>query len=199
MKKEFSFTASPYDVERYGRDIFFRCMNNEFGPIRDPENTSRESTQNPELPIQLISINKFLEYANFENANKSFRSVIIVWGAYLEAELITNLERWYQGHPEEIRQKKFIFEQVIDKSNTKGLINKEDQQKYHAIREIRNRAAHDWDFSLNSEGVRDHLVFLYNQDHKETFQYHDDLDFLIQFIYSGSCGMLAMKLTKLIY
>jgi len=172
-------------------------MNNEFGPIGEPENASIEFTHVPELPAELVCMNKFLEYANFENSNKSFRSVVIVWGAYLEAELIKILKRWHQGRPEERMPKSFIFKQVIDKLSEIGLISKEEQKKYHAIRKIRNRAAHDWDFSLNSEGVRDHLFFLYGQDHEKTFQYHDDLDFLVQFIYSGSCGMLAMKLTKL--
>lgn len=99
-------------------------MNNEFGPIRDPENTSRESTQNPKLPIQLISINKFLEYANFENANKSFRSVIIVRGAYLEAGLITNLERWYQGYPEEIRPKNLYLSKLLTNQTLRALSTK---------------------------------------------------------------------------
>lgn len=194
LNGEVPFTASPYDSELHGRDIFFRCINNEFGPIADPEKNSLEPTHFPEPPIELITINKFTEYANLENANKSFRSVVIVWGAYLEAELIKNLNRWYENNPKAKRPKKFNFEQAIDNSCLRTVINNEDKRKYHAIREIRNRAAHDWDFSINSDRVSDNLNFLYNQDHKGLFQYHDDLDFLIQFIYSGSCGMLAMKL-----
>ena len=198
LKEEVPFTASPYDSESHGRDIFFRCMNNEFGPIGEAENAaSLEPNYIPELPVELISMNKFLEFANSENSRKSFRSVVIVWDAYLEAELINNLKRWYQGRPEEKMPKRFIFKQVIDNSLKRGLINDKDKKKYHAIREIRNRAAHDWDFSIDSEGVRDHLIFLYKQDHKGAFEYHDDLDFLIQSIYSGSCGMLAMKLIEL--
>lgn len=197
LKGEVPFTASPYDSELHGRDIFFRCMNNEFGPIGEAENFQLEPSDAPELPVELITMNKFLDYANSENSRKSFRSVVIVWAAYLEAELINNLKRWYQGRPEEKIPKKFIFEQVIDNSFKIGLISDKDQEKYHAIRKIRNRAAHDWNFSINSEGIREYLNFLYIQDHEDAFQHHDDLDFFIQFIYSGSCGMLAMKLIEL--
>ena len=75
LKNEVPFTASPYDTESHGRDIFSRCMNNEFGSIGEPENASLKHVNIPELSIELINMNKFLEFANFENANKSFRSV----------------------------------------------------------------------------------------------------------------------------
>ena len=197
LRGEVPFTASPYDCESHGRDIFLRCVNEEFGTIKEPEKAQLEPSSAPELPLEFITINKFIEYANFENSNKSFRSVVIVWGAYLEAELTKNLEQWYQSNPEEKMPKRFIFEQVIDNSSKRGIISVKDQKKYHAIREIRNRAAHDWDFSIESEGVLEHLKFLYAEDHIEIFQYHEDFDFLIQSIYSGTCGILAMKLVAL--
>lgn len=197
LKGEVPFTASPYDSEFHGRDIFYRCMNLEFGPIDEPEKIDvLVNCSISELPDDLLEMNKFLEFVNLENFKKSFRSVVIVWGAFIEAKLINNVNQWYQeDKPEEKRSKKnFTFARVINISLKIGLINEGDQKKYHAIRQIRNKAAHDWDFSLDSDDVRENLKFLYHQDHEEIFQYHDDLDFLIQQIYSGSCAMLAMKL-----
>ncbi|WP_458576195.1 hypothetical protein [Aliamphritea spongicola] len=66
---------------------------------------------------------------------------------------------------------------MIDNAQRKGVISSTEQAKYHAIREIRNRAAHDWDFSIESEGVKKHLLFLYESDHSSTSQYIEDLGF----------------------
>ena len=128
LKGEVSFTASPYDCESHGRDIFLCCMNKEFGIIKDPEKASLENAYIPELPVEFITINKFIEDANFESSNKSFRSVVIVWGAYLEAELIKHLKQWHQSNPEEKMPKRFIFEQVIDNSSKRGIISVKDQK-----------------------------------------------------------------------
>jgi len=196
LKNEVPFTASPLDPEPHGRDVFFRCMNNEFGSIAEATSTPEalDISSVPELSDEFISINKFFEYANLENSKKSFRSVVIVWGAFLEASLIKKIKQWYQDRPEEMKLKSLNFNEVINELFKIGLINENEQKKYHAIRKVRNRAAHDWDFSIDSDDVRKNLKFLYEQDHKELFHYHDDLDFLIQSIYSGTCAILVMKL-----
>lgn len=195
LKQEVPFTASPFDSEGYGRDLYLRCLNNEFGPVAEPL-TSEQIDENtcPQLPDELISMQKFLDYANAENSRGASRGIAIVWASYIESELIQLLRSWFEKRPQEIRPKRFGFEQVIEKASSLGIISESDKNKYHAIREIRNRAAHDWDFSLVSRGVKDNLELLYKVDHANLIEYHDDLDYLIRLVYSASCGMLAMKL-----
>jgi len=199
LKQEVPFTASPYDNEEYGRDIYFRCLNNEFGPVAEPLTSEQFdwNTGHP-LPAEFTAMRKFLDYANAENSKGASRGIAIVWASYLESELIQLLRNWFEERPQEKKPKRFCFEQVIDNAFSVKLISESDKNKYHAIRKIRNRAAHDWDFSLDSrDDVKDNLKSLYKEDHNTLIEYHEDLDFLIRHVYSGSCGILAMKLLNL--
>lgn len=69
-----------------------------------------------------------------------------------------------------------------------GCIDKNDEEKCHHIRRIRNAAAHDWELSISSPDVLLGLRALYQSDHSKVFVFHDDLDFLIRQVYAGSCA-----------
>ncbi len=194
-KVEIPFTASPYNVEQHGREVFFQCIRGDYGPIGEGEGLVEFSdAESIDFSEEMISLLKFIDYVNLENARGSFRSVAILWAAYLDDCLRSKLIDWYKIHRARPSSDNLDFYKVINKSAQKNIINKSEKKKMHLIRLIRNEAAHNWQFSLSTNGVKSKLNQLYKADHQELVQYHDDLDFLIQQIYSPSCAMIAMKL-----
>jgi hypothetical protein len=142
---------------------------------------------------------KFLIEANQENERKSFRSVTIVWGAALDNLLDEILEddasgAEKSGEPRGKRQGS--FNDRIKLAKERGLIDEVDVEKYDHIRCVRNAAAHKVQLSLQNKGVLSSLRALYQADHSGVLVFHEDLDFLIQQVYSVSCFMLALKLAR---
>ncbi len=95
-RTEMPFTASPFDPEAHGRELFDRLINGEFGPIAPfmapsnpdqagatltPEHTPNWAAKWPELGM-------FLQEANAENARGTMRGVGLVWGIMLDDMLV---------------------------------------------------------------------------------------------------------------
>lgn len=194
---EVPFTASKYDCEPHGREVFDRCLAGEFGEIAsmEPKEASLPIA-NLELPPQYHRLEKFLIEANRENARKSYRSVVIVWSSILENVLEqlleTNALRSAMAG-DNIQKPPKDFKKKIIMALDKGLIDQEEAEKCHHIRRVRNRAAHDWELTLRSKDVLPSLRALYEADHASIFVFHDDLDFLLQMVYAGSCAMLVVR------
>ncbi|MGU5763035.1 DUF4145 domain-containing protein [Aeromonas hydrophila] len=198
LSEEVLFTASPHDPEPHGRNIFSRCLSGEFGEILDI--VPKPSTS-PVLPIEttvpLKRLEIFLAKANLENTRKSFRSVVIIWGSFLDNLLDELLEA------EALRAKKageilnrppHNFDGRIKAARSIGILDKEEAEKCHHIRRIRNAAAHDWELSIDTPNVLPGLRALHEADHSKSLNFHEDLEYLFQQIYSGSCAILIMSL-----
>jgi hypothetical protein len=188
------------DVEPHGRELYARCLSGEFGEIApmEPRNIP-EAQSHFELPPEYKLLEKFLIEVNQENGRKSPRSVAIVWASILENLLDRMIEydiSGPKGAGQPTGKPPDTFYARIELAKTRGLIDDADAEKCHLIRRVRNAAAHDWQLSLERKDVLTSLCALYQEDHSRFFVYHEDLDFLIQQIYSGSCGMLAVKFAR---
>ncbi|WP_111641689.1 DUF4145 domain-containing protein [Marinimicrobium alkaliphilum] len=197
LHQEVPFTASSYDSESHGREIFVRCVAGEFGEIAPMEpKLSQQPPSQPEPSAIYHRLEKFLLEANRENSRSSFRSVVIVWGSLLDNVLdeMLEAEAFRASATGEVRGRPpRTLDARIKRALREGLIDQEDAERCHHIRRIRNAAAHEWDLSLESENVLPSLRALHEVDHSELLVFHEDLGFLLQQVYSASCGMLVMK------
>ncbi|WP_159567288.1 DUF4145 domain-containing protein [Budvicia diplopodorum] len=197
LRQEVLFTASPYDPEPHGREIFTRCVAGEYGEIASIEPKSPQQSLPPlSLPVKYHRLKKFLLEANKENSRKSFRSVVIVWGSMLDNLLDEMLEFEAlrtvalgnnAGKPPK------TFSARIDQAFNVGLIDQQEAEKCHRIRQVRNEVAHEWDLSLATKNLLPSLRALYEADHSDLLVFHEDLEFLLQQVYSSSCAMLMMR------
>lgn len=198
LAKEMPFTASRFDPESHGREIYERCLGGEFGEIAPME--PREAIHVPscvEMPLVYKQLERFLVEANREVSRGSYRGVAIVWASMLDNVLDRVLEADVASTPREARKLKKL-PQTLDKriraALERGLLDQEEAEKCHHIRCVRNQAAHHWELKLESKDVLPSLRALYDADHSNILVFHEDLDFLLQQVYAGSCAMLVMRL-----
>lgn len=194
---EAQFTASIHDPEPHGREIYKRCVAGEFGEVA-PMKARETVTSNRvvEVPPELLRLNRFLLEANRENSQKSYRSVVIVWASFLDNvldEMIENDAVRTAGSGQKFGKPPRTFDKRIDYALNRDLIDQIDAEKCHHIRRVRNQAAHQWELSLGSKDVLPSLRALYEVDHSNLLVFHEELEFLIQQVYSGSCAMLIIK------
>ena len=197
LVQEVPFTAGPDDPEAHGRAIFARCLAGEFGEIApmEPEPPPQPLPQT-ELPAKFQLLERFLLQANLENGRKSFRSVAIVWGSLLDNLLDDLLEAKAlraSAMGEAVGKPPRTFDSRIKRALHEGLIDQEEADRCHHVRCIRNTAAHEWELSLAAEDVLPSLRALHEMDHSQVLVFHEDLDFLLQQVYSASCAMLVMR------
>ncbi|MBU2953106.1 DUF4145 domain-containing protein [Marinobacter sp. F3R08] len=197
LHQEVPFTASPLDLEAHGRETFAKCLAGEFGEIAPMgPKLSEQSPSQPEPPAEYLRLERFLLEANRENSRKSFRSVVIVWGSLLDNLLDEMLEgeALRTSAAAEARGKPpRNFDARINRALGAGLIDQEDADRCHHIRRIRNAAAHEWELSLETKNILPSLRALHEADYSELLVFREDLEFLLQQVYSASCGMLVMK------
>jgi hypothetical protein len=200
LVEEVPFTASKHDPEPHGREIYARCLAGEFGEIAPMEPKSeQDSVPHRKFPPEFQLLERFLLEANRENNRKSFRSVVVVWGSLLDNLLDEMLEcealrSVAIGTP--VGKPPQTFNNRIRHALQLALINQKEAEKCHHIRRIRNVAAHDWEFSLASTDVLPSLRALYEADHSQVLIFHEDLDFLVQQVYSASCAMLVTRFMR---
>ena len=146
-----------------------------------------------ELPEELRVFSVFLEIVNAENTRKSFRSVAILWGAMLD-ETLNDLLLTYKKLNPETNVKANTLNNKIDRTFQFQLITDQQKDRLDHIRLIRNEVAHNWNLTLENEKFNYSLKTLYFLDHSENFEYLENLDFLLQMIFSGSCAMIVLEL-----
>lgn len=195
---EVPFTASKFDPEPHGRDVYARCVVGEFGEIApmEPQVQNHGNGLPSPVPPQFERLQRFLVEANQENSRQSYRSVAVLWASLIDNlldELVVS--KTVKTEKTSVRPPT-TFDQRIKRALAMGCIDKKDAEKCHHVRRIRNSAAHDWELSLSSPDVLPGLYALYQSDHSQVFVFHEDLDFLIRQVYSGSCAALAMKFTS---
>lgn len=197
LHQEVPFTATPNDSEAHGREIFSRCIAGEFGEIAPMEpQPSKQPLLQPDIPAKYHRVERFLLEANRENHRKSFRSVVIVWGSLLDNLLDEMLEvealRASAAGETVVKPPSNLNARINQALDTK-LIDLDEAGQCHHIRRIRNAAAHDWELTLETEDVLPSLRALHEAEHSKLLVFHEDLEFLLQQVYSSSCAMLAMK------
>jgi hypothetical protein len=149
-----------------------------------------------ELPAEYHRLERFLLEANRENSRQSFRSVVIVWGSLLDNILDEMLESEAlraSAAGETVAKPPRTLSARIKQAVDASLIDQEEADRCHHIRIIRNAAAHEWELSLATEDVLPSLRALHEADHSQLLVFHEDLEFLLQQVYSASCAMLVMK------
>jgi len=194
IKEEHEFTAYAFDSELHGREIWAGCVRGEYGEVKPyiPSNNSVVAPPN-ELPEELRVFSVFLETVNAENTRKSFRSVAILWGAMLD-ETLNDLLLTYKKLNPETNVKANTLNNKIDRTFQFQLITDQQKDRLDHIRLIRNEVAHNWNLTLENEKFNYSLKTLYFLDHSENFEYLENLDFLLQMIFSGSCAMIVLEL-----
>lgn len=198
LHQEIPFTASPNDSEVHGRELFARCLAGEFGVIAPMDAAAKQQyLVVKDFPPDYSRLQKFLDEVNLENVRKSFRSVVVLWGSYLDNLLDEILEKnalraLAAGEP--VGKPPATFDARIKRALELGVIEQEDADRCHSIRRMRNSAAHEWELSLATENILPSLRALYEADHSKLLVFHEDLGFLLQSVYASSCAMLVMKL-----
>jgi hypothetical protein len=197
---EVPYTASADDVELHGRELYERLKAGYYGEIAPMEPRSvSEFPANFEMPPEYKILQKFLIETNLENGRKSSRSIVIVWASVLDNLLDAVLEdeaSREKGAGVSVGKPPDSFSTRIALARKLGLIDSADAEKCHHVRRVRNAAAHEWQLSLLSKDVLPSLRALYDTDHSRYFHYHEDMDFLVQQIYAGSCVVLAIKFAR---
>ena len=194
LKEEHEFTAYAFDCEPHGRDIWSRCVNGSYGSIKSylPPKTG-ETIPSTILPDDFKIFSSFLEIVNSDNAKKSFRSVAILWGCMLD-DVLKELLATYKSSNLEANIKANTLNLKIKKSSEYKLIDNQQKTRLEHMRHIRNEVAHNWSLTLENKSFREHLRSLYELDHVDLFEYVDDLEFLVQMIFSGSCAKIVMEI-----
>src|SRR3569832_2367478 len=139
LKTEVPFTASPNDVEPYGRKLFARCIAGEFGPIASWLSNSAVSATGAalEMPLWALRLIPYLQATNSENALKSNRGIIVVWASVLQNLLDQLLERDAAQSGAFSRPPK-TFGDAIDRASKRALVDQADYARLDHIRKIRN-------------------------------------------------------------
>lgn len=198
LKHEVPFTASANDPEVHGREIFSRCFAGEFGEVGVMSPNQQQQLLPEVEPLSgCYPLGGFLVEANKENSRRSFRSVVIVWSSALEDLLGQILEaeisRAALTAGETIGRPPQKFAAQIKLAFKLGLIDQEEANRCDHIRKIRNAVAHNWDLTLSTKDVLPSLRALYEADHSQQLIFHEDLQFLLQQVYSASCSIQVMK------
>jgi hypothetical protein len=198
---EHPFTACKYDTEPHGREVYARCLAGEFGEISPlhpiPTPTTNAASPCP-VPPAFGQLQSFLSEVNQENARASYRAVAITWASFLDRLLDEMLEAEASsaiaaGRAVDKPPRK--FSQRIDRALQIGLLDEGEAKKCHHIRHVRNALAHEWEPQAAIKDALPNLRALFDLDHAGLFVFHEDLDFLVRLIYSGSCGTLAVNFT----
>lgn len=196
IKVEIPYAAVPDAHEEYGKEIWHRCMNKEFGEILPYDYyelgkySIRIETLKYEEPVVLYSdpflgIEQFFDVVNKENERQSFRSVGIVWASFLEKSLNDAVELYQQVN--EINVRIGDFKDKIEKAYKYKIIDNSGQKRSNIIRKIRNTLAHEWKIE-NDKKMLIHLREIYELDHSDYWVFIPDLDYLLQIIYAESCS-----------
>ncbi|EGQ7915184.1 TPA: DUF4145 domain-containing protein [Vibrio parahaemolyticus] len=195
MKGEFEFIAYKFDCEAHGRDTWERCISGEFGPVKeyDPENGMKPDIPVCEIPPEYQEFSKFINKVNEENAKKSYLSVGILWTSKLDALITELLSVYYDKYPEKKKKSNSLFEKV-NRCVELGLLENLMKERFDSLRVVRNKLAHEWDLSINDAELKNALHALYLLDHGQLFEFIEDIDFLLQLIFSGSCAKAAITI-----
>ena len=197
MKGEHQFIAYKYDCEEHGRDIWRRCMSGEFGPVKayDPEDGVQLDADIPELPAEYTEFSKFIKKVNDENAKKSFLSVGILWTSKLDYLVSELLDVYFNKYPDTKKNFGSLYAKV-NACVEFGLLTNSMKERFDSLRVVRNKLAHEWNLNLEDEKLKEALHKLYLQDHVELFEFIEDIDFLLQLIFSGSCAKAAITIKE---
>ena len=199
LKSEVPFTASATDIEPHGREIFDRCIGDEFGEIAPPI-TSTKSPENfeaPPLSSGWYDIHQFLDEANRENASGTERGLVLVWAAMLDEMLCRLLEHFLvvdkvthgvlRGGPGDPLTS---FSSRTKVAFSLGLIAKDEMQAIDKVRAIRNDFAHKVGVSLEDQSFRSKCEDIYSRT------VGDEATFEARHFYSAGCARLLMVLSN---
>jgi hypothetical protein len=202
LKEEVPFTASLFDSEEHGIKLFNELISGKYGEILEFPNSKK--IFNSQDNVQFIvddntkELLTFLEIANKDLTSNSPRNLIILWSAKLEYTL-----RKYLDENDVFLEKKYpTLKDYIKKMRKNSFFDEKDYICAENIRKIRNIAAHQWNFNLDTKDDEENSVLyyikeLYNIEHKLVFEeIFDDLDFMVKMFFSSSCARLIMKFIK---
>ncbi|WP_394128648.1 hypothetical protein [Vibrio hepatarius] len=195
MKEEYEFIAYRFDCEVHGRDTWERCISGEFGAVKeyDSENGMKAEIPVCEIPPEYQEFSKFIDKVNEENAKKSFLSVGILWTSKLDALVTELLSVFYDKYPDRKKKSNSLFEKV-NRCVELGLLDNVMKDRFDFLRVVRNKLAHEWDITIDDEKLKNALHALYLLDHNQLFEFIEDIDFLLQLIFSGSCAKAAITI-----
>ncbi len=211
LKTEVPFTASKFDVEDHGREIFRRCQEGEFGTVGDFLPQLSDSS-NPQLPVNVAwrgwpQVQRFLGEANEEVSRGTYRGIVLVWASMLEEILGNILESFLIDHSDsrvmiwnDVEGPARTFSRRSNLAFALGLITKDELTSCDNIRKIRNAFAHRWEANLSNaefkKAIAKPLEALYNQYSRETLVFSEDLDLPIKLVYVRACATLTTRLAK---
>lgn len=154
--QEEDFVASRYDPMPYGREIFERCYNLEFGwiTIASEERTQHLIRVEGETEQYLIGdiyskstdemLQAYIKRHNRENRSGSQTGIVIACGSILDHILRRLLEQ--NGIT-----KKMSLNERIERTREKNIITDDEYQHLKLMRSIRNDFGHEYEVFLEDE------------------------------------------------
>lgn len=170
IDEDVPFTATPYDVESHGVEIFERCAAGEFGPVA--EYVKRE-TVSPHKPIEIKmpdawpDADKFLQDANAENNNGTDRGCVLVWTSMIDELLRRILEGFLVSDSKRANDlfghngSAGSFSARTKLAYFLGLIAEDELRMIDKLREIRNDFAHQYGVTLADVAYAGKCEFVY--------------------------------------
>jgi hypothetical protein len=210
------FNAVPNDVEPFGRELFWRFVNGEFGPIAEnppvghPDHISYTMSAEgfikyPDdfLPSRNLfeawpEMQAFFDEANQENSRGTMRGIGLVWGSMLEHMLQRTLDLEKQSKVQGARFKGDFFKK-IEAAYVRGWVSNEAKVDLHAIREIRNCCGHQWLLNFDNPKVRRILGCFerLQRNYVPMLNFVEDFEHLMTSVYPQSCmGFLILFADK---
>ena len=210
--EELPFTADPNDDREHGSEIFRMCVDGEFGEI-SPYIVS-EQTKNYDVPViepkwmkAWPEVHNFIVEANAENSRNSSRAIGLIWGSMLETMLNNFIECKLKNlgrTPNDLKltysngkECGITFEARINGAFAQKMIDTELKNQLHAIREIRNECAHEWNLSYENpkiEALKDSFSLL-KSAYAPTFLF-DDFNSLIKMVFRSACCEIIIYLAE---
>ena len=215
-KGEMPYNAVPNDSDESCRELFFRCAHGEFGPVGEFFPPGHPMYREYSLPyrgfvfpddhvpttnwyLKWPEVNDFLFEANAEIARGTIRGIGLVWGAMLEKMLkrFINSELKKVGIQKSKLRKSNghtyndTFSDWIDLAQNQNLISLAMKNDLDAVREIRNRCAHEWRLDFSNPKVKD-LLPRFESLRAKYFPdliLLEDLEFLMKLVYGPVCSL----------
>jgi hypothetical protein len=216
---ELPFNATPDDIEDHGRELFWRCVKGEFGPVGPfyppghpknvnyslpgrgfvfPENSPPASNWVEKWP----EVQDFLNEANVENARGTVRGIALVWGAMLEdmlnrfvdSELGTRKLRRADVRRPNLKHYKETFADTIQLALDQDFISENLANDLNSVRKVRNCCAHEWRLDLSNHKVIELLPLFESLRTKYVpgLLTTDDLEVFIKMVFAEVCLLLII-------
>lgn len=193
--EEVEYLCHANDKTAHGREIFYRCLSREFGPLSVTSEERLALLVNPVAEENNYVVGDFFSYSddailqsyirryNLENRSGSETGIVITLGSILDHLLKLLIEGANQNSSTNFAGK-------ITLAYERSIISAEERRQLTFIREIRNKFAHELEISLADDYNKTRCEQLFI----EVIGDGSTPPLILQ--YSGACAELMANLTS---